>query len=190
MIISFQEILDMAIMTFFVGFIFKDAFVPRQYYADVVDYYTRKRPDFWEGFYPAVLATVPGIVFHELAHKFFALGFNMNAVFHAAYFWLGIGLLLKLLNFGLIFFVPGYVSISGLGTNLQLALVAFAGPLMNLLLWGISYLLLKKGFVRKKYLPIFVMSKKINLFLFFFNMLPVPPFDGFSVFYNLFKAFF
>jgi Zn-dependent protease len=209
MIISLAELVDMLVMTLFVGFIFKDAlgmYAPRD--EDPLHYYTQGyghkgkghaggrlfgssfSGHGWGSFYFAVLVTVPGIVLHELGHKFVALGFGMNAVFHAAYTWLIIGVLLKLMSFGLIFFVPGYVSIAGSGTPLQYAAIAFAGPGVNLLLWLASYLLLKYNLVAKRYVPIVVLTRKINLFLFVFNMLPIPPFDGFSVFSNLARAFF
>ncbi len=194
-ILSVQELIDMVIMTLFVGFIFKDNFAlgannPK--YSDPLEYYTKRtrKTDFFDGFWFAIIATVPAILFHELSHKFVALSFNMTAVFHAAYTWLGVGLVLKLLNFGFIFFVPAFISVSGIGSPLQYAAVAFAGPFMNLLLYLITVLLSKQKIVNKKYLPILVLSKKINLFLFIFNMLPIPGFDGYSVFYNLFKVFF
>jgi len=34
-----------------------------------------------------------------------------------------------------------------------------------------------------------VLSRKINLFLFFFNLIPIRPFDGYGVFSNLYAAF-
>ncbi|KHO45476.1 MAG: hypothetical protein QS98_C0010G0002 [archaeon GW2011_AR3] len=188
-IISAAELLDMLVMTLFVGFIFKDAFHARPKKRDVLEYYTGKRSRYWDGFYFAILATVPGIVLHELGHKFVALSFGMNAVFHAAYQWLGLGLILKLLNFGFIFFVPAFVSISGIGSPMQYAIVAFAGPGINLVLWLISYIVVKFDLVDKKYMEIAVLSRKINLFLFFFNLIPIRPFDGYGVFSNLYAAF-
>lgn len=191
-ILSIQELFDMLMMTLFVGFIFKDSFMNGPSYGemDPVEYYSRKSVKMLDGFFFAIIATAPAIIFHELGHKFVAEAFGMSAVFHAAYMWLGIGLLLKLINFGLIFFVPAFVSISGAGTYLQYALVAFAGPGINLILWIVSSMLLRMKKLDKKYIQILVMSKRINMFLFFFNMLPIPPFDGFSVFYNLFKIIF
>jgi len=190
MILSIGEILDIVLMTAFIGFIFKDSFHIKHQNHDVLDYYTKKRSSFWEGFFLAVMAAAPAIVLHEMAHKFLALSYGMSAIFHASYTWLLIGIVLKLMSFGLIFFVPGYVSISGIGTHLQYAMVALAGPSMHLLLWGLASLWLKLGKTSKKYLPVVVMTKKINLFLFFFNMLPIPPFDGFSFFSNVYMIFF
>ncbi len=191
-IFSLQELFDMVMMTLFVGFIFKDTFSSRPRYTEVdpLDYYTGKRSRFMENFWFAIMATAPAIILHEMGHKFVAESFGLGAVFHAAYLWLGIGLLLKLVNFGLIFFVPAFVSISGGGSYLQYAAVAFAGPGVNLILWLLSAQLLKMKKLNKKYVPLVVLSKRINMFLFFFNMLPIPPFDGFSVFYNIFRAIF
>jgi Zn-dependent protease len=193
MLISIREILDMVIMTLFVGFIFGESFIKPAHYAqykDPLDYYGRKKHSYWSGFMFAIFATVPAIVFHELAHKFAALALGMNAVFHAAYTWLGIGLVLKLLNFPFIFFVPAFVQISGGTSAMNHAIIAFAGPALNLSLFIISFLILKFGKVNKKYVALIVMTKKINLFLFFFNMIPIPPFDGYSVFSNLYYMLF
>ena len=86
------------------------------------------------------------------------------------------------------FFVPGFVSIGGYGTHLQYAITALAGPLLNLALWlGASYWLKIKRY-RKKYYLLLLLTKRINMFLFIFNMLPIPGFDGYKVFSELIKA--
>ena len=78
---------------------------------------------------------------------------------------------------------------SGIGSPMQYAIVAFAGPGINLVLWLISYIVVKFDLVDKKYMEIAVLSRKINLFLFFFNLIPIRPFDGYGVFSNLYAAF-
>jgi len=119
------------------------------------------------------------------------MGFGLQAVFNAAYGWLGFGLLLKLLNVGFIFFVPAYVSINGIGSPLVFSTIAFAGPFMNLILWlGAAYALKQKKLVKEKYLPFVYLTKQINMFLFIFNMLPIPGFDGFKVYQGLFQLIF
>jgi Zn-dependent protease len=201
MILSLGELFDLAVMIIFLGIIFWDAFRlpgPRaEHYEPLREYSLGKKKitrifgiplrDFWN----AVIIVAPAVAFHEMGHKFVALAFGMHAVFHANYFWLMLGLVLKLVHFPLIIFVPGYVQIMGTGTPLQSALTAFAGPAVNLLLWLGSLLLLRK----KRGLSIsqkmmLVISSKVNMFLFIFNMLPIPPFDGFTVFSNLFRAIF
>ena len=134
-------------MTVGVGFIFESVFTRGVRQAstkyDPLDRY-RQGPSvssFFSGDLGlAILVTAPAIILHELMHKLVALGFGLEATFHAAYVWLGIGVILKLLNVGFIFFVPGYVSIAGLATPLQSALIAFAGPGTNLFLYGLSWI--------------------------------------------------
>ena len=95
------------------------------------------------------------------------------------------------MNFGFIFFVPAYVSITGSTSPFNYSIVAIAGPAVNLLLWLIALLLLKSESVRKnhKLVPWLVVTKKINLFLFIFNMLPIPGFDGAKVYQGLIQTF-
>ena len=82
-LITFSEILDLALMTIFVGYIFSDVIpVRRESYDPLVHY--KKRFDF-EALKFAIMATAPAIILHELAHKFVALSFGLDAVFYAFY---------------------------------------------------------------------------------------------------------
>jgi len=191
-LINVGEIIDLVLMTIFVGYIFSDMIpVRRESYDPLVHY--RRRFDF-EGLKFAIMATAPAIIFHELAHKFVALGFGLNAVFYAFYrstftFVLGaLTIFSKLTGFGFMFFVPGFVSISGTGTHLEYALSAFAGPFVNLVLWLGAWFLLKNKFYRKKHFLLLVLTQRINMFLFIFNMLPIPGFDGYNFFTGLIRA--
>jgi len=82
-------------------------------------------------------------------NKFVALGFGLSATFHASYFGLSLGVFLRLIHSPFIIFVPGFVSITG-GTPLQYSIIAAAGPLMNLILWLGSALILKKSCIINK----------------------------------------
>jgi Zn-dependent protease len=181
-----RELIDLVIMTAALGFIFKDIFKKPSEPYEPLTYY-KKRFDF-ESFKFAIMVTAPAIILHELAHKFVALAYGLAAVFHAHYFFLGVGILLKLLNFGFIFFIPGYVMYSTLATNFQTAAIAIAGPLVNLLLWLGSAFMLKQKNIKKKYIPLLFLTKRINMFLFIFNMLPIQPFDGGHFFHALIQA--
>jgi Zn-dependent protease len=72
-------------------------------------------------------------------------------------------------------------------------LVSAAGPLLNLAL-GILFLILLKvsfnspleGIVSSQFL---LLGARINLILFLFNLLPIPPLDGFHVFSEFFPSF-
>ncbi len=181
-LITLSEFIDLVLMTFIIGYIFSDFFIRRGPLT------FRPRFDI-TAIALASAITAPAIILHEFAHKFVALSFNLSAVFHAAYGWLLLGAVLKLLNTGFIFFVPAYVSISGAGTNLSYALIALSGPLMNGILWLACALILKLDLL-KKYGFFVSLTKRINGFLFLFNMLPIPGFDGFSFYYNIWKFLF
>ena len=88
-----------------------------------------------------------------------------------------------------ILFVPGYVSLQGTTTQFASALTALVGPLANLLLFFIAGYILnhRKRLTKKQALALYA-TKQINLFLFIFNMLPIPPFDGFGVLAGLLSA--
>jgi Zn-dependent protease len=186
-------------MTLALGFIFKDVFLPRravintENYDPIAHYRSLGTRYDMHGFVLGMMIAGPAVLFHELGHKLVAMGFGMSAEFHAAYFWLGLGVILKLMNFGFIFFVPAYVSIMGATTPLQSSAIAFAGPAVNLILFLVPWLLLKnKAFVKrhKKYLALMVLTSRINIFLFIFNMLPIPMFDGWKVYSGVIQGLF
>jgi Zn-dependent protease len=192
MLFSFKEIFDIVVMTLAIGFIFRDVF----HYTPKVEVFTpedllkTKKGWNWNDFWFAAAVVAPSIILHEFGHKFMAIAFGMSATFQAAYTWLGIGIALKLIGFPFVFFVPAFTAITGVGTNLQLALVSFAGPAVNLCIWLIALIIMKtnKKLNRNAYHFLYLISR-INMFLFIFNMLPIPMFDGYSVFSNLAKAF-
>jgi len=203
MIITLPEILDMIIMTAFIGFIFKDFLRPaaNYHYQDPLQrlQHSISSRGMLDGFWFAALVTAPAIILHEFGHKIVAMLFGMVAFFKAAYMWLGLGVLLKLMNFGFIFFVPAYVTwgcptrecMAGLAANPWIgSAIAFAGPGVNLLLWLASMLVVKKNLIKRRYLPAAILIGRINMFLFIFNMLPIPPFDGFHVFSGILKTMF
>ena len=166
MFISLLEILYIVILTVAVGFIFSGFFKKPTSPEEVMK--GRKFFD-WKQLGYAALVAAPGIILHELAHKFVAMGFGLNATFHLFWGGLGIGVLLKVLGSGFMFLAPGYVSVIG-ATPFQSAVTSFAGPLTNLLIWVGCFALLKvkKDFSRKWAL-IIGMGGKLNLFLFLFN---------------------
>ena len=184
--ISPQELLDVVIMSGALGFIFMDMFKkPNQ------DPLMQFSGSFnWDDFWYACKVIAPCIILHEMAHKFLALGFGGSAVFHAAYTWLAIGIGLKLLGTGFVFFVPGFVAISGISSHFQYALIAFAGPFMHLILWlGARQYLLSNAKISQGKRYFLGLIVQINKWLFILNMLPIPGFDGFSVYRHLFLAF-
>jgi len=183
------EIIDIIVMSFAVGFIFSGIFKrPAE-----EEYDPLKEPSSrfnWKDLQFAILVSVPGIILHEFGHKLVAMSFGLSATFHAQYFWLAIGIGLKLANFPFIFFVPAAVSIYGQVSPLVHSLIAFAGPGVNLVLWLGALFLMKIKLVKKKYYPIVYLTSRINMFLFIFNMIPIPPFDGYYVFGGVIQTFF
>jgi len=179
MIVSFREIIDVLIMTVAVGYIFMDLFRTKPYGFDK------------KAFQFACMVTAPALIAHELAHKFVAVSYGMQATFHAAYFWLILGVVLKLMRTGFIFFVPAYVSIGGaLAQGVPLALTAGAGPFLNFVLFVASWALLKQKRLKRSTFIFLHVTKQINLFLFIFNMLPIPMFDGMKFYTGIYQAFF
>ena len=179
MLLSLSEIVDLVIMTLGVGYIFMDTLAaePRVMMRYGFD---------WARLRLACLIAAPAVILHEMGHKFAALALGLAATFHAAYTWLMLGVAMKLLNTGLIFFVPGYVSIEGIQTPLQSAITAFAGPAVNLMLWGVARLAMKRApRMKLKTFRMLAMTRQINGFLFIFNMLPIYFFDGYTVYYGL-----
>lgn len=191
MLFTINEIIDIVIMTLALGFIFKDVFKKKVYLDDNYDplkaYEKEKRSFFSEDYKFAMMVTAPAVILHELGHKFVAMAFGATATFQAAYLFLGIAVLLKLMRSTFIFFVPAYVAWRGTVSTLDSAVIAFAGPFVNLVLFLIAYSYIKSGKTTKHNIQFWQLFKKVNLFLFGFNMLPIPGFDGYHVFVNLFR---
>ncbi len=198
MVLSLQEIIHIVVMSLALGFIFKDIFrapVSSKGY-DPLARYKGKKKVFSDDFLFAIAVTAPAIVLHEFGHKFVAMAFGYNATFIAAPFFgipfggVLLGVFLRLVGSPILFFIPAYVSILGNPPPLQGAIIAFSGPAVNLILWIGSYLairFIKK--LKKKQLYYLILTKKINMLLFFFNMIPIGIFDGRKVLDGLIRAF-
>ena len=204
MIITLWELMDIAIMTLFVGFLFSGHFGrthSKNYMEDPVSYYEKESKSLITSeMKTAIIVSAPALIAHELAHKFVAMAFGVSATFHAFYadstsLILGVlAMVAKLTGFGFMFIIPGFVSICEGAltcpiTPFQGAFIAFAGPMLNGILWIGSWAYLKWGKPEKHYLPILVFTKQINMFLFFFNLIPFGPFDGASVLRGLVQGF-
>lgn len=185
-ILSLAEIGHLILMVVGIGFIFKDMVKPTAKNYDPIAVIGRSVS--LSNLKYGIMAVAPGIVLHEMMHKFVAISFGMQATFQSSPIWLGVGVVMKMLALPFIFFIPGYVSIQGFGTPLQFALIAFVGPASHLFFYfGAKYALANNWW--PKYTNVLVVTRYVNGFLFIFNMLPFPPFDGASVYINLFRAF-
>lgn len=190
MLITTAELLDLVIMTVALGYIFMGLFKrPSRVKAEYDPLKATPRGFDMEAFKFSCLIVAPGIILHELGHKFVAMALGLGAVFHASFGGLMLGVILKVMNTGFIIFVPGYVSISG-AEPMQMAITAFAGPFMNLMLFIIPTIILAYAKnLRPRTKVILVFTKRINLFLFIFNMIPFGFFDGAKVVNGLMAAF-
>lgn len=136
--------------------------------------------------FPISLITISaGFVSHELAHRYAARSFGCFAEYRM---W-PLGLLLAFLfsPLGFVFAAPGAVMIRlridlwGREVGLErkgYGLISLAGPLANISL-AATFLLLHLRFPS----AIFSLGARINAWLAFFNLLPVPPLDGSKVFF-------
>ena len=185
---SLAELIRLIIMSGAIGYIFMDYIkIP----SPVDSVLTASKRFNWQDFKFATLVTAPGIVLHELGHKFVGLFMGIQTEFYASYFGLFIGVFLKWISSPFIIFAPGFVSLTGTLTSFQVFVTALSGPAMNFLLFFIAYQILdrKKNLTRNQAIGLHL-TKQINLFLGIFNMIPFPPFDGYKVFTSLFGMIF
>ncbi len=187
MIITSTEIIYMIITILAVGYIFMDFFKIKS--TEIQELSRAGR----EEFFLSVITISPAIILHELGHKFTALILGFNATFYMNALGLLVGIVLKFMNSPIIFFIPAYVSVGGVGTTFGQkfadVLIPLAGPLMNGLLYLISLIITKYELVKGKWYLSFWASKKINLFLMILNMIPFPGTDGYHFFRALFRLF-
>ncbi|MDD5178134.1 MAG: hypothetical protein PHT54_02535 [Candidatus Nanoarchaeia archaeon] len=178
-----SELIGIVVLTIYLGYLFSGI--------------TIRRPGLdKKDFIFSILIAAPAVILHEFAHKFTAMAFGIPAVFHVFYedlFTLilaGVSVLLKAIGSPIIFLIPGFVSIPSSITPPQSGLISFAGPFINLMLWIGSGLYLKYGkrLTRKKMIFLFV-TKRVNMILFLFNMIPFYPLDGEKVLNALFSLF-
>lgn len=179
-IFTLTEILNLAIVTLVISYIFSGS-IKRP----ATEYSLTSTSFAYDDYKLALLSAAPGVILHELAHKFVAIFSGLTAYFQAWWFGLGIGVFLKFINSPFIIVAPGYVSISGLYDPLLIGITSFAGPLTNLLLFGISHYILTHRKLKRNTAIVWYLSRQINMVLFIFNMIPIPPLDGYKVFSSL-----
>ncbi|MFH1972024.1 MAG: hypothetical protein ABIJ18_00940 [archaeon] len=180
MLLTISEIFSLLILTLTLGYIFT-GYIKRDPYQIGFS---------WKDLQFAAIIAAPAVILHELGHKFIAILLGHTATFFIYWWGLGLAVILKLLSSPLLILAPAYVSIPTGIPPLHGFLIAFAGPGTNLLLFLISFLVLKY----KKNLKInaiigWTISQKLNLFLFIFNIIPIPPLDGYHLFSNLIQLF-
>ncbi len=177
-ILTIKEIFDLIIMILALGYIFS-GYIPQPKTA-----YKILRPSFnFQVLKYSCLIAAPAVVFHELAHKFTAIAFGIPATFKMFPFGLLLGIVLKILNSPFLIIAPGYVQLPQVSSYLT-RITALAGPLTNLLIFLIAFIVLKKAKLSNKAFILWSLTKQINLILFIFNMIPISPLDGSKVFFG------
>lgn len=139
---------------------------------------------------------------HELSHALTAYHFGDNTAKRAGRITLNplkhidpIGMLM-ILTLGFGYAKPVPVSMSRLrNPKRDMILVAFAGPgcnvllaIVSLILYGALYMPLQGSTAGKFILEMMNASAYLNIGCAIFNMLPIPPLDGSSIFFALLKG--
>ncbi len=124
-----------------------------------------------ESLYVAAFGVGIGFIFHELAHKFTAQKYGLQAYFRSYDKGLLFSFLLSFLGF--VFIAPGAVVIPNMTDKVRAGRIAAAGPIMNLIL---AVIFLGLNFAIP--LNIFQFGAYINAFLAAFNLIPFAIFDG------------
>ncbi|MEW6069263.1 MAG: site-2 protease family protein [Candidatus Thermoplasmatota archaeon] len=127
----------------------------------------------------ALVAVATGFLLHELMHKIVAQKYGCWAEYRAFPFGLLLALLMSIAGF--VFAAPGAVYIMGSVTKKENGKISLAGPLVNMAIAATCLpfvFVIPAGYIRS----LTFMVYWANSFLAFFNMLPIPPFDGSKVF--------
>jgi Zn-dependent protease len=132
----------------------------------------------------ALIGIGAGFLFHELAHKGVAQRFGYHAEFRMWKLGLIIAVASAIISFGrFLFFAPGAVYTStykqpDLG---QEGMISAAGPVANIVLAGLFYLLAAATGYSDFWSLIGVFGFQVNLWLAAFNLVPFPPLDGVKI---------
>ncbi|MFH1638559.1 MAG: hypothetical protein ABIB71_09095 [Candidatus Woesearchaeota archaeon] len=185
-LITLSEILGMLAITAGVGYVFS-GFIQKP--RTTIEQLYMRHGFNWEDFKFAAMIAAPAVILHELGHKFVSIALGFPAVLKVFWMGLGIGIVLKIFHAPFLILAPAYVQISSATPGLQTALIAFAGPFVNLVLWLGSSLYLKKArrLSQTKAVAL-LLSARINKLLFIFNLIPLPPLDGSKVLAGILAA--
>ena len=128
----------------------------------------------------AFAGALTAFFFHEMSHKFMAQKFGLWAEYRV--FPMGLVLALGLSVFtGVVFAAPGAVMFMGGSRYYETGKIALAGPLSNILVAFVSFLLYSYVFFGTQIGVLVGFICLINSFLAAFNLLPFGPLDGVKI---------
>lgn len=142
-----------------------------------------------EGFKPNILpyglvlsflGIVTAFFFHEISHKFMAQKHGLWAEYRMFPQGLRLALLLGVFT-PIVFAAPGAVMFRGGSRTYETGQIAVAGPLANIIIAVITFLLYISIFYEMQIGQIFGFICLINAFLATFNLLPFGPLDGVKI---------
>jgi Zn-dependent protease len=146
--------------------------------------YSKSLAQFAVYFGVALIGIGTGFLFHELAHKGVAQRFGYHAEFRMWKLGLIIAVASAVLSFGrFLFFAPGavYTSTHKTPDLKEEGLISAAGPLTNIALAGLFYLLAAGTGYADIWSLVGAFGFQVNLWLAAFNLIPFPPLDGVKI---------
>ena len=181
MVFTLSEIIQIGITILAIGFIFSGYIKknPIQHFETWASGSRFSNLLNWGDFKFSLAIVAPAIILHEFGHKFAGIAMGYMSYYQMFPTGLGIGVFLRVIGSRFLLFAPGYVVVPA-ADPIHMGLIAFAGPLVNLILFAASWAALESGKFRK-YTRALYISKTINLWLFIFNMIPFGPLDGAKV---------
>jgi len=170
--LSVREVIEIILTIVAIGYLASGIVVGPSYYYDEKEKKNR--------LLKAMLIVSPAIILHEFGHKIVAGLFGNYAEYHMHWFGMALGIIAKQIGFPIIF-VPAYISIGYVNYSaMSHLIISLSGPAVNLILFLAMHLILKiKGEQLEGdwYYNLFMM-KKVNMWLFLFNLIPLPGTDG------------
>ncbi|MDD4983325.1 MAG: site-2 protease family protein [Candidatus ainarchaeum sp.] len=133
-----------------------------------------------------LLAAGTGFIVHELSHKFVAIHYDAKARFVMWPYGLVFAVALALISGGgFVFAAPGAVYIWGKDlSRKESGIISVAGPVSNLVIAILVFvlsLIIFQFYISQFLVTLFYTIISVNLFLGLFNLLPIPPLDGYKV---------
>jgi len=128
----------------------------------------------------SAFVVLAGFLLHELGHKFVAQRYGAWAEFRM--YPLGLLLAVMMSFLGFLFAAPGAVYIAGRVTKRQNGLISLAVPIVNLAIGGIFlaiWLIFPVAGTATGY--VIQLIAIMSLFLAGFNLIPIPPLDGYKI---------